>query len=170
MAYEKLLFNSRKILVVPRGNEDNTNLAATALKNLSDYGFTINEEGFKALCTASEKEITDWYYDTSKKLNELAGGNHTYLPFYPNFPKEVMEASEVQLFVEQMAHYCFGYRPKGVDEKENIHSLEEHPLKVLMAIPNDEGEKHRIASEVFQNMMANKETPSADDYSNIIME
>ena len=72
--------------------------------------------------------------------------------FYPNFPKEVMEASEVQLFVEQMAHYCFGYRPKGVDEKENIHSLEEHPLKVLMAIPNDEGEKHRIASEVFQNM------------------
>lgn len=170
MAYEKLLFNSRKILVVPRGNEDNTNLAATALKNLSDYGFTINEEGFKALCTASEKEITDWYYDTSKKLNELAGGNHTYLPFYPNFPKEVMEASEVQLFVEQMAHYCFGYRPKGVDEKENIHSLEEHPLKVLMAIPNDEDEKHRIASEVFQNMLANKETPSADDYSNIIME
>lgn len=166
---ENILFYGRHIITVPSGNEDNSAFAGTALKNLSDYGFVLDEAGVNALSTASKEDIERWYYDTAEKLNQITGGSHTYRPFYPNFPEEVMQASELQLFIEQIAHYWVGYMPEGENVKENVKSLEEHPLKVLVTM--DENDKEGIsktAAEIFKNILKSKQTVSEADMKNII--
>ncbi len=163
-----VIFYARKIVAVPSGEEDNEMIAATAVKNLSDYGFTIDQQGFEMLQTASKEDITTWYYEMADTLNKAVGGNHVYKPFYPNFPEEVMELSDLQRFVEQLAHYWVGYKPDGVNIKENIKSLEEHPLKILATIKDDEKEIISVAKKCFKNTLKSKQTPSNADLKNII--
>lgn len=176
-----IIFYARKVITVPSGNEDNGMLAMTALKNLSDYGFVIDREGLDKLKTASKEDITDWYYKTADVLNEMAGGNHEYHPFYPNFPEQVIEMSELELFIDQITHYFsvaigdivgdsnMAWTPGGENEKAKIKSLEEHPLKVISTVgENDKAAIYDMAKDVFRNTLKSKLTPSAGDTKNII--
>lgn len=176
-----IIFYARKVITVPSGNEDNGMLAMTALKNLSDYGFVIDREGLDKLKTASKEDITDWYYKTADVLNEMAGGNHEYHPFYPNFPEQVIEMSELELFIDQITHYFtvaigdivgdsnLTWTPGGENEKAKIKSLEEHPLKVIPTVgENDKAAIYDMAKDVFRNTLKSKLTPSAGDTKNII--
>lgn len=168
-AMKEIAFYARKIVAVPSGTENNTALAATAVKNLTDYGFVIDESGMKKLSTASKEDITNWYYKTAQTLNELAGGNHKYRPFYPDFPRDVMTKSDYELFVDQMIHYWTGYIPEGKDPKEGVKSLEEHDLKVLETIDgNNQKEVVDTAKAIFKNTLASKSNPSQGDVANII--
>lgn len=149
--------------------KENESLAATAIKNLETFGFTIGKEGYDMLSTASKEDITNWYYDTQVKLMELCGANHTYKPFYPNFPDEVMQKSELEMFIEQIAHYAFGYKPNYKNEKEHINSLEKHNLKVLNVInANNEEEINKKASEIFKNLLKTKQNLPINDMKGII--
>lgn len=178
---QDILFYARKMIPVPSGDEENLTLAMTALKNLSDYGFVIDKEGTKALASASKNDITDWYYMTADKLNELAGGNHTYRPFYPNFPEEVMEKSDLDLFLDQLTHYIsfavedligisgHAWMPEGENKKEGVKGLEEHPLKVVATYRSDDKEGiAEMAADVFKNTLKSKLTPSPADINNIV--
>ena len=155
--YEKILFNERGITAVPYGTENNSVLAATAVKNLQSLGVTIDSTGFELLKTASKKDITDWYYDTQEMFLESSGGDHSYKPFYPNFPEEVMQKDDFELFIDQILHYAVGYRPVEQNEKENRESLEEHPLKVLATVRRNDEEEKKIADEIFRNYLSSKE-------------
>ena len=64
---KQIIFDNRQILAVPYGNEDNKDYALTAIRNLLDYGYTIDEAGINLLMTASKDDITNWYLDTVKK-------------------------------------------------------------------------------------------------------
>lgn len=178
---ENILYYARKIITVPSGNENNGKLAATAIANLADYGFVIDKQGIEKLRTATREDITDWYYRTAKRFNELAGGNHEYHPFYPNFPEEVIGKTNLELLVDQLMHYFsvvvedilgetgHAWTPEEENEKTKIKSLEEHPLKVIATIDvNDEyGIKNTVA-DIFRNTIGTKLTPSPDDVQKII--
>ena len=79
--YEKINYYARNIIAVPSGTENNTALAMTAIKNLSDLGFTLDAKGTYLLSTASKQDITDWYHDTVKLLREKVGADKEYKPF-----------------------------------------------------------------------------------------
>ena len=161
------IFNNRQVLVVPSGTENNVQLAMTALENLSDFGFTLDAEGVKLLSTASKEDITEWYYDTEKKLQVLVGADKKYEPLYPNFPQEVMDKSEIHYwgaFVSDVTGEDVDLSPKGVNEKEGIKSLEEHPLKVLRTVnAEDIAGIAGICNDIFQNTCKSKTTPSIMD-------
>lgn len=175
---ENILFYARKAVTVPFGKEDNTVLAMTAVKNLSDLGFIPDGPGVEALKTASAPEITNWYYRTEKRFRELAGADHEYNPFYPNFPEQVMEASELELFLDQITHYISvviediagvtgsAWQPGGENRKKGKKSLEEHPLKVITTIREDRLED--TVSDIFRNTLASKLIPSKEDTEKII--
>ncbi len=168
MQLTEMILKARNLMAIPTGTEDNAALAATAMKNLEDYGFTFGKEGFDMLKTASKKEITDWYYQTADLLNRFAGGNHTYEPFYLNFPEQVMNANELDLFFDQIAHYTFGYRPEDENEKENIKSIEEHELKVLGVYDaNEPWKTHSIATDIFKNYLKAKGNLSPAMFENV---
>lgn len=176
---KEIIFSERKVVAVPSGNENNDVLAMTAIKNLSDYGFIIDGKGAASLKTASKEDIAEWYYAVSGKFNELAGGDHTYKPFYPDFPEQVMELSDFELFIDQISHYIsvfiskvtddegFIYMPEGENHKEGIKSLEKHPLKVVSTVCGDD-EIMKMASEIFKNTLKSKATPAPHVVQNVI--
>jgi len=47
----------------------------------------------------------DIYSSTFGYLNHLVGGDNIYQPFYPNFPQEVIDQSESDLFWNNFVHY-----------------------------------------------------------------
>lgn len=178
---KEIIFYARKVIAVPSGNQENRNVAVAALRNLSDYGFILDKAGVDRLCTADRKDIEKWYYKTAEKFAEMAGANHEYRPFYPNFPEEVLELSDAELLYNQVIHYITvaigdvmgcteaGWMPEEENEKEWIKSLEEHPPKVIQTIDeNDEDAILEMAADIFQNTLKTKLTPSAGDMSEII--
>ncbi len=150
----------KSVFFVPKGEENNERLAATALKNISDLGFTLSQEGYDNLKTATTEDITEWYRNTVNELLELTGGNHEYKPFYPNFPDEVIEGDEFEMFIDQIAHYWLGYRPEGIDKNEGVKSLEEHPLTVLDTKEATTENIINRASEMFNSYLRTKQNLS----------
>lgn len=179
---ENIIFNAKRLITVPSGHEDNHLLAATALKNLSDLGFILDEHGVNLLSSASKEDITTWYGETQKQLEAIIGGDHEYHPFYPNFPQEVIEKTSYELFCDQLKHYWTGaiddafglegeyqWTPEGTTPK--VKSLEEHPLKVLETIDKNDEEKIKSeARKVFQSTLRSKNNLSARDLENIVNE
>ena len=87
--------------------------ALTFLMNLEGLGFALDRGSFGRL---SEMSIPD-----QSALNAVAwplllqsvGAHRTYKPMYPNFPKQVVEASDAELFFNAILHYtgdAFGVR------------------------------------------------------------
>lgn len=175
---EDILFYARKAVTVPNGDEDNATLAMTAVKNLSDYGFIPDSKGIEALCTSPAQEISDWYYRTEARFRALAGADHEYNPFYPNFPEEVISKSELEMFLDQIAHYVTvaigdilgetggAWRPDGKNEKKGKKSLEDHPLKVIATVSEDELDE--AVASIFKNTLASRLMPSKEDIRGII--
>lgn len=162
-----LIFSERRVLRVPKSNENNISLAATAVRNLEDIGFTIDQKGLMDLASASRKDIEDWYFQTAEKLNELSGNNHEFHPFYPNFPNEVMQKDELEMFADQICHYWFGYMPEGEDAKANIRSMEDHPVTILKTVSSDE-ETKKMAKDIFQNLLNTKQNLSEHERIDVL--
>ena len=178
--YEKINYYARNIIAVPSGTENNTALAMTAIKNLSDLGFTLDAKGTYLLSTASKQDITDWYHDTVKLLREKVGADKEYKPFYPNFPQEVMDKTNMEMHYDQLLHYWGAFIsdvfetdadiiPDGKNEKDGIKSLEEHPLSVLRCTDkNKPQEAEKIAADIFKNLLHSKKVPTEGEMTNII--
>jgi hypothetical protein len=82
-----------------------TILIATILKNMEAYGYTMSENLIEGLQISSEGYIGTFGKKIIKNLGKITGGDHIFKPMYPNFPKQVMEASAAELYVNGVLHY-----------------------------------------------------------------
>lgn len=81
---------------------------ATVAKNLQSLGFGLSKSVLERLATLSCDEVAAWYVKVLSILQRMVGAHRTFNPMYPNFPKQVMEASEAELFFNAITHY-FGF-------------------------------------------------------------
>jgi hypothetical protein len=64
---------------------------------LMQFGYILSEDALDAVSLT-------WFEDIMSYLKKSLGvGN--YLPFYKNFPKQVMELSHTELFMNAILHY-----------------------------------------------------------------
>lgn len=109
--------------------------AATLLKNIESLGYTFSEEAIEILKKKNVDELKKMYLEVVSVLKKLVGANVVYKPLYPNFPEEVMEAEEVELYLNAILHYLSlgTYYPES--EKKERLPLEEvtNKLKVIEA-------------------------------------
>ncbi len=179
---ERLCFNERHLLTLPMpviapediewdGIEDFDKLVGTAVKNIEDLGFTIDENGYNALVALKYdkegvKKLTDWYYDTVDMLKESIGGDVEYHPFYPDFPERYMDDKDLSRLLDQLAHYWMGYRPEGTDPKKGTKSLENFSLKILETIPENKVES--VVREIYKNTIGSKMNLPLYKYKDIL--
>ncbi len=156
-----MMFSQRNLVTIPsssggpiRNPEEVLNTALTALRNINSIGFSLDEQGYRELLNLNKDDIVEWYTDTSAKLLELTGGDRIHEPFYPNFPDDYIDHNDIERVIEQLAHYWVGYRPDEKNEKEGIKSLEDHPLKTLASIKEEDLPKE--AQKVFINLLSSK--------------
>ena len=93
--------------------QDRTNLAqlGTLLNNVATLGFTFKPELMVQLKALSQPRLAIFYQALIPALQKLVGADKVYQPMYPNFPKQVMEASDAELYLNAILHYWFGLLP-----------------------------------------------------------
>lgn len=162
---EMLVNYSSKVFISRGKSVLDKSILATMLKNLEALGYTLSKKAIHTLATNEEDYAVDFYNNLYKLLKQMTGANKKFSPMYPNFPKQVMEASDAELYINAIMHYFgdwIGVRILPDYEKEERNPLlEKTELKVLdLAIEDD-------IHEIFNNLMRSKTSLSEYDRDNI---
>ena len=102
---------------------------ATLIKKFEGYGYIFSKE----LAIAISKEERNTIIDKLKAVIEVIEdfkSDKNYTVFYKNFPDEVINMTETELYINQILHYWFGYLPSN---NENIIKGEVEPSKLVKA-------------------------------------
>ena len=102
---------------------------ATLIKKFEGYGYIFSKE----LAIAISKEERNTIIDKLKAVIEVIEdfkSDKNYTVFYKNFPDEVINMTETELYINQILHYWFGYLPSN---NENITKGEVEPSKLVKA-------------------------------------
>ncbi len=116
---------------IEKGTEElPLNYVGSILKNIESLGFTFSEDLIKRLQTVSLDQLTIFYRQTVKDLHEMVGDDSKYKPMYPNFPQQVMDMTEVRLYVNAIIHYLTNRLP-NYEKEERIPLLDNPNLKII---------------------------------------
>ena len=115
---------------------------ATLIKKFEGYGYIFSKE----LAIAISKEERNVIIDKLKaviKVIEDFKSDKNYTVFYKNFPDEVINMSEVDLYINQILHYWIGYLPSNSENiiKEDIESSKLVKARELKLIDDEMIEK-----------------------------
>lgn len=162
-----LMRRRNKILLTEGTREkETTNLSerqiATILKNLEAYGYTISKNIYKILRTYTEKELMSFYRNITDIIENLTGGNVFYQPMYPNFPMEVMEKEDSELYINAFIHYLFnGKLLPNINKNKRLPLFDEVKIKVI-----DLAEQDELIS-IMRNIMESKTSISEMDKADL---
>ncbi|WP_309723033.1 TerD family protein [Armatimonas sp.] len=118
-----LYLRRRNKILVPEGTPDAPQLlyapVATLAKNVEALGFALAPEILEACRLLTLTALTAFYHDLIAELKRAKGAHQTFKPFWPNFPHDVMKASDAELYVSAILHYWTGgkYRPPQQEKK-----------------------------------------------------
>ncbi|PHI03065.1 TerD family protein [Fusobacterium polymorphum] len=122
-------------IYIPKNIDNNVNETlsieelATLIKKFEGYGYIFSKE----LAIAISKEERNVIIDKLKaviKVIEDFKSDKNYTVFYKNFPDEVINMSEIDLYINQILHYWIGYLPSN---SENIIKEDVEPSKLVKA-------------------------------------
>lgn len=101
------LFLRRKRKLIVAAGIDQLPLAyvATMLKNLERLGYTCSARLVARLQSLSERELAVTYGTLVATLRKMKGADVAWQPMYPNFPGQVMAASDAELYMNALMHY-----------------------------------------------------------------
>jgi hypothetical protein len=103
---EKIVLRRLKKVFVPANSGDpQLQFVASLAKNLQSIGFTFSPAVLKRLKSWSPEELLEFANSLLPTLLKMVGGDVEYKPMYPNFPQQVMDASDAELYVNAMLHY-----------------------------------------------------------------
>jgi hypothetical protein len=94
-----------KFVNLPQGDYNNNQLAMTVVSELMQFGFLLDESAIENISSASEENIVNFHNEIVTFLKKATGSNRTYTPFWKGFPQEVMQKTELELWIHQITHY-----------------------------------------------------------------
>ena len=89
----------------PNDGMDNKIAAATVQTHLMQWGYMLDQDAFTELSKSDLSFIEKFNDEVITYLREVMGGNRDYQPLYKNFPQEVMNLSDFQLYINAITHY-----------------------------------------------------------------
>lgn len=160
---EILLRRKNKVILTQGNNtEDTKRYVATMAKNVEDLGFCFSKELFETLETLQKEDLFAFYTELVANLKKMVGANVTYVPMYPNFPKSVMEADEMDLYINAIIHYwSFGTLLPCEEKDDRLPLFDETKVKVI-----DLGTEADL-QDIFNNLCKSKTSISQTDKEDI---
>lgn len=112
--------NENKYILPADAGANNRDLAATVAANFASLTYRMPNEDIEALSHARAEDIVSFYQEYRPMLEERIGANQEYHPFYPNFPEETMNISDVEVFFDQLIYGLSGFaiRPEVYEQEE----------------------------------------------------
>lgn len=137
-------------------------LVVSGLKNVQALGFTFSKELLEKAFHFTRDEFTAFYGFLIPALKELIGADVTYNPMYPNFPQQVAEASDIELFVNAIVHYwSFGTLMPEYEKNERLPLIDDNKMTVLSV------GSHEDLMKIFSNLCESKTSISQQDKEDI---
>ena len=102
---------------------------ATLIKKFEGYGYIFSKELAIAISKEERNVIIDKLKSVIKVIEDFKSDKN-YTVFYKNFPDEVINMSEVDLYINQILHYWIGYLPSN---SENVIKEDVEPSKLVKA-------------------------------------
>lgn len=78
---------------------------ATALKNIESLGFTFSHQLMRAVHTLSRERFKALYDQLVVDLRVMVGAHVEYKPMYSEFPLQVMQEDDAELYLNALYHY-----------------------------------------------------------------
>lgn len=130
--------------------------------NLSSLGFSLEQNFALVLAKQPVAVIDDLYKELISALKALIGADKEYKVMYPNFPKQVAEANDAELWINAILHYVsFGtWLPEY--EKVERAPLEELSKRQELTLGSLEDLK-----EIFTNLLNSKTSLAKQDYEDL---
>lgn len=129
-----LIRKLRKVLV-PNGRRkaDLRDPRALALQaEIMRLGFIMDDTLVAHVSKLSDRQIEALYGEVVAILSNLVGDDVDYVPMYPNFPQQVLDASDVELFVNAILHYwTFGTWRPDYEKETRLPAFEATKFKTL---------------------------------------
>lgn len=98
----------RRGFFVPRADYMKAYPEQTALSlqaELMKLGFVLSADAYSKLVLMPEEDIISYYEEIIPVAKEMVGAKRSYKPFYVNFPQQVMDMSQFDLFMNAIIHY-----------------------------------------------------------------
>ena len=92
-------------ILIPTASQDNAQLAASLQAELMNLGFMLDAATFEAASKASRDWLVAYHEEMVAHLRLRLGADRPHQPFYRNFPTQVMEMSNLELFINAIVHY-----------------------------------------------------------------
>lgn len=102
--FDMYVRRANKVVVETASDKNDFAVVATLDANLRKLGYALADDLALALLGASKAEVKA-LHDALVPVLKEAKGVRAYRPMYPNFPTQVMEASEAELYVNAIMHY-----------------------------------------------------------------
>lgn len=164
-------YNDSKLPYPCEFNPETKEMVATICKNLYDYGFKLDEKSFNILALKFNKEdIVDWYNKVLLiSIKQYLGDDVEYNCMYPNFPQQVMDMSNAELYINAIIHYMSDGRLVPYYETKQRTPLIEidkfEKLKTISIITPYEA--IHMVKEITTNLMSSKISLSTIDKNDI---
>ena len=167
---DETAFHYRKVVPAPMsrikdGEVVTERLVVTVLRNVEKLGFVFTPALVDTFWGQSKEEFILWAKEIINVLRVSKGDNFNYAPMYPNFPSQVAEASDAELYLNAFMHYfgaAVGVRILPEYEKDERFPLFEETNLVKVDVSDE-----RTIEDIFTNLLASKISLSATDIENV---
>lgn len=104
----KIYFSRKQKIYISKTTKKNTNnnlLVLTLLKNIESLGYILSKEIINILLDSDVSTIVKFNKELVDTIKKSIGAHVKYRPMYPNFPEQVMNMDEAELYINALIHY-----------------------------------------------------------------
>jgi len=125
---------------------------------MMQFGYMPDIKLSTQLAQLSVADLTSLYVRVIPVLKKAVGANVVHKPFYPGFPEQVMQMSELELFSNAIAHYhSHGQWLPNFSVNSRPVSFEDIKFKPLTVVSNSD------VDNVFTNLLSSADSISASN-------
>lgn len=159
---QKATLRYRSSVTVPTANGSTSPaMVAAVLRNFEALGFAASTALVRAISKLSSESFKTWAKEVTSVLKASKGANFSYEPMYPNFPSQVADASDEELYTNAMSQYLgdiIGIRVIVIYEKEERFPFYEDTDLTLLGLAVDD-----TVIDIAKNLMSSKVSFSETD-------
>ena len=150
-------------LNIEKASRNNTlNIAemATITKKFQGYGYTFEKKLAQTIFKVDRDYAIDLCREMLENIEDFKS-DKGYEVFYKDFPKEVMNMEEADIYINQMLHYWFRYIPKHKNLKNKNIGYEKNELAQLVELSHLKLVADSDIEKLFYNLLSSNVTLSS---------
>lgn len=94
-------------IIVPTtiNRQTDVRLVATVCANMLELGFVPSNGLYETFHATPKERLVQIHDELITNLKQMVGADVSYQPLYPNFPEQVIDATDAELFLNAIVHY-----------------------------------------------------------------